>query len=299
MISRIILQNFRLFKKADIQCNDKMNIFVGENGAGKSTLLYAIGLVLKGSHSQIENLGLASLFNSEVVSEFLIKKEIKNLPEVIVELYLDESNKEISSNFYIEGNHNSQNIKTFGISLKITPIKEMIDDIRQVLTTSNWSVFPFEYYKVQFLTFAGKSYTSYTRPFKFFYSIVNTSYIDTNNEIQKRINEVYLDKVSEENRAKVNHQYRLSTDDLLKELKKSSLIEDNQSDFSLHFDDSENAFRNSISIVKNGIDIRNFGQGEKVILAVENAYKNLKDKVKILIIEEPENHLSFQNLGGF
>lgn len=296
MISRIILQNFKRYKRVDFICNSDINIFVGENGAGKSTLLYAIGLVLSGSHSLIERSSLANIFNQEAILEFMSTKDIKQLPEVIIEIFFDEINTEISSNFNLEGKHNSQNIKAFRLSLKITPNQDYITEMNSVLNDSNWTVFPFEFYRVEFLTFSGKSYSSYNKPYKFIHSIVNTSLIDTQQEIQKRIHEVYLDNISAENRAKVNHQYRINSLNFLHTLRKDELLKENGSEFQLHFDESENSFRDSISAVKNGVDIKNFGQGEKVLLGVENAYSHLKETVKILLIEEPENHLSFQNL---
>lgn len=296
MISRIILQNFKRYKRVDFICNSDINIFVGENGAGKSTLLYAIGLVLSGSHSLIERSSLANIFNQEAILEFMSTKDIKQLPEVIIEIFFDEINTEISSNFNLEGKHNSQNIKAFGLSLKITPNQDYITEMNSVLNDSNWTVFPFEFYRVEFLTFSGKSYSSYNKPYKFIHSIVNTSLIDTQQEIQKRIHEVYLDNISAENRAKVNHQYRINSLNFLHTLRKDELLKENGSEFQLHFDESENSFRNSVSAIKNGIDIKNLGQGEKVLLGVENAYSHLKETVKILLIEEPENHLSFQNL---
>ena len=296
MISRIILQNFKRYKRVDFICNSDINIFVGENGAGKSTLLYAIGLVLSGSHSLIERSSLANIFNQEAILEFMSTKDIKQLPEVIIEIFFDEINAEISSNFNLEGKHNSQNIKAFGLSLKITPNQDYITEMNSVLNDSNWTVFPFEFYRVEFLTFSGKSYSSYNKPYKFIHSIVNTSLIDTQQEIQKRIHEVYLDNISAENRAKVNHQYRINSLNFLHTLRKDELLKENGSEFQLHFDESENSFRDSISAVKNGVDIKNLGQGEKVLLGVENAYSHLKETVKILLIEEPENHLSFQNL---
>lgn len=296
MISRIILQNFKRYKRVDFICNSDINIFVGENGAGKSTLLYAIGLVLSGSHSLIERSSLANIFNQEAILEFMSTKDIKQLPEVIIEIFFDEINTEISSNFNLEGKHNSQNIKAFGLSLKITPNQDYITEMNSVLNDSNWTVFPFELYRVEFLTFSGKSYSSYNKPYKFIHSIVNTSLIDTQQEIQKRIHEVYLDNISAENRAKVNHQYRINSLNFLHTLRKDELLKENGSEFQLHFDESENSFRDSISAVKNGVDIKNLGQGEKVLLGVENAYSHLKETVKILLIEEPENHLSFQNL---
>ena len=269
MISRIILQNFKRYKRVDFICNSEVNIFVGENGAGKSTLLYAVGLVLSGSHSQIERSSLASIINQEAILDFMVTKDINQLPEAFVEIYFDELCTEISSNFNIEGKHNSQKIKAFGLSLKIIPDQDYISEITSVLNDSNWTVFPFEFYRVEFLTFSGKPYSSYNKPYKFLHSIINTSLIDTQQEIQKRIHEVYLENISAENRAKVNHQYRINSFNFLKTLRKDELLKENASEFQLHFDESENSFRNSVSAVKNGVDIKNLGQGEKVLTGVQ------------------------------
>ena len=288
MISKVILKNFKGFQSIEFECNSDKNILIGENGSGKSTILYAISLVLSGSHIQIEKTSLASLFNTDVISSFLTQKDINQLPELFVEIYFNESVEEISSNFNLEGTHNSKETKSFGVSLKITPNKDYAKEIENALISSDWKVFPFEFYKVEFLSFNGKSYTSYTRPFKFLYSIINTSQIDTNQEIQKRIDEIYLEKISVEDRAKVNHKYRESSMELLSSLKNDSLIKDGSSEYTLHFEDSERSFRNSISAIKNGVDIRNLGQGEKVLLGVENSYSNLNESVKILLIEEPD-----------
>ena len=42
MIERVIIENFKGIKKADIPFNDKINIIVGNNGIGKSTLIEAM-----------------------------------------------------------------------------------------------------------------------------------------------------------------------------------------------------------------------------------------------------------------
>lgn len=296
MITKVKIQNFKCYKQAEFECYKKMNIFVGENGVGKSTLLHAIGLVLSGSYSQIEKQSLSTLFNTEIIEEFLQKKDNSNLPQLFVELYFDSSLKEIETNFHIEGRHNSDRIEAYGLSLRIVPHEEFIAEIKEALKNTDWEVFPFEFYKVEFITFSGRSYSSYTKPYKFSYTMINTSLIDTNQETQKRIHEIYSEKITEENRAKVNHNYRKSSQDFLEELKKDNLLEETVLEFELRFDDTENAFKNAISVMKNKVDIKQLGQGEKVLMSVDNSYRHMKDTVKILLVEEPENHLSYQNL---
>ena len=205
MIKKVILNNFKGFQNVELECNRENNLLIGENGSGKTTILYAINLVLSGSHALIEKNGLASLFNSITISEFLETKNIDCLPELFVEIYFDDSIEEIKKNFNIEGTHNSKRIKSYGVLLRIVPNTDFSEEIKEALSNSDWKVFPFEFYKVEFLSFSGKIYTSYTKPFKFLFSLVNTSQIDTTQEIQKRIEEIYLDRISVENRAKVNH----------------------------------------------------------------------------------------------
>ncbi len=41
-IRHIAIENFRAIEKLDIDCSEKMNVYIGDNGAGKSTVLEAI-----------------------------------------------------------------------------------------------------------------------------------------------------------------------------------------------------------------------------------------------------------------
>ena len=83
MISKVILKNFKGFQNIELECNKENNILIGENGSGKTTILYAIGLVLSGSHAQIEKNGLASLFNSTAISKFFKFKGYKTFTWII------------------------------------------------------------------------------------------------------------------------------------------------------------------------------------------------------------------------
>ncbi|SJZ64075.1 Predicted ATP-dependent endonuclease of the OLD family, contains P-loop ATPase and TOPRIM domains [Pilibacter termitis] len=295
MIKKIVIKNYKQFSDFEVDCNPNRNIFIGENGAGKSSLLQAISLVLSGSYAQIEKSGLMNLFNSKTIERFL-KNGNGDLPELLIELYFDDSIPEIRDNFRLEGKHNSVKLPNkFGINLRIFPNNELISDITESLKNSDRKIFPFEFYKVEFSTFAGELYNSYNKPFKFNFSLVDTSSIDTKFEIRKRIDEIYNDSVLPENRAKINNEFRKQTDEFINKIINDRLME--EKDYRIAIDNySEQSFREKITALKSDVDIKNFGQGEKVLLSIENSYIRRNDKTKVILIEEPENHLSFSNM---
>jgi putative ATP-dependent endonuclease of the OLD family len=68
-------------------------LFIGDNESGKSSVLSAIDIVLSGSRTKVETIGLESLFNTEAIRNFLISdRKFENLPELFIELYLNEQN---------------------------------------------------------------------------------------------------------------------------------------------------------------------------------------------------------------
>ena len=47
-ISRVYLENFRLFKKKDLNLSEEKNIIIGLNGSGKTSILESIELMNNG-----------------------------------------------------------------------------------------------------------------------------------------------------------------------------------------------------------------------------------------------------------
>lgn len=78
-ITRIKLHNFKRFTDLKISLNEKRNILIGENESGKSSILTAIALVLSGSRSPIEKLGMERLLNYGAVDAFLQSKKVMRI----------------------------------------------------------------------------------------------------------------------------------------------------------------------------------------------------------------------------
>ena len=121
LIEKIKLVNFKRFQEFQVPFSEEVNLMIGDNEAGKSSLLTAIELVLSGSKSKIESIGIDNLFNKQVINQFLLSdKRIENLPTLFIELYLNEQN-----NPHLNGKINSEGVVSDGLVLTCEPNEEL------------------------------------------------------------------------------------------------------------------------------------------------------------------------------
>ncbi len=296
MIKKIKIINFKKFRELTINCNMKKNIFIGENGVGKTSILQAINMVLSGSYSYVEKIGFKSIFNVEIIKESIERfRQDSNpnvLPELIVELYFEE--EFFANQFDLNGNVNTDKTNESGLQMKISPDIDSFKLIKNSILGNG--IFPFEYYKLEFNTFAGKSYNTYKKIHKFRQEFIDTSLINTKYEIKKHISNAYKRSVKEENRKKINNEFRSSAQEFMNKMRQENIIE-NEEDFIIDIDlKTEDGFKDKITVIKEGIDISSIGHGEKVILSISNIIEDYDESAKVIMIEEPENHLSFLNM---
>src|SRR5690606_23813066 len=116
-ITKLKLKNFKRFDTFSVDFGDNINILVGDNESGKSSVIEAINLILGGSRSKIETIGLENIFNSTAIESFLASdKKIENLPTLLIEAYFNEQN-----NFELAGKNNSDGINCDGLKLEVIP----------------------------------------------------------------------------------------------------------------------------------------------------------------------------------
>lgn len=297
MITKIKFQNFKSFQNTEIKLNSDRNILIGQNGVGKSTIIQAISLVLSGSLSQVSAVGIESLFNVTSIKAFMNStREIRNLPKLSIQIFLSEDTEK--DNYCLKGIHNYENKDTFGLKLISEYNQEYIDEIKQALLSGN--SFPFEYYKVTFKTFSNKQYTSFNKPFHIKYDLVDTSKISTENSLNRFIKILFNTQTEEKNRNVIGHAFRELTEGFSSELYNKYNL-NNNSKYQLKINlSNNNDFSQEITAIKDNVDVRNIGKGEQVILGVKSSSASLSSKNNrgkhILLIEEPENHLSYNNM---
>lgn len=297
MIKKIKMYNYKSFKEETIRFNSKRNILVGENGSGKSNVLLAIQMVLSGSIHLIERIGFESLFNSNTIAEFNSKptkdKKYKELPSLLIELYFNSDFEE--NNFNINGKQNSDRVNESGLKLVIEPNELYSKEIITVLNEDR-NVFPFDYYKINFETFSGSSYNSYNKKHKTRYELIDNTTISIDHSMKEFVSSLYKYKATEDIRKLISHKFKESTEAFSKEMYHEYGMEENEN-YSLKINSNNKNFTEQYLIAqKNNIDINDLGLGEKLLIAYDFAFSEKEEENKIILLEEPENHLSHINM---
>lgn len=292
-ILKIKLKNYKRFIDSEIEFNKDRNILIGENGVGKSSILTAIHQVLSGSFTSIESEGFESLFNTQIIMEFMEgEKKYADLPKLLVELYIDDD----VDNSNINGIHNTDNKALNGLKMKIEPNENLSEEIARSL--SNTEIFPFEYYKMEFKTFADRSYNSYSKYKGFIkHSILDSTRVSSKYAIKDYIGKMYINQSDAPKRQKINNAYRHTTHLFSENLYNDYGLTESEDGYKIALNNQgENSFQDNITIKKNGIDINYMGQGEKIFINTNYSLTNAPEDLNIVLIEEPENHLSYVNM---
>jgi len=288
-IQKIKLFNFKRFQTFEASLDLPLNVFIGDNEAGKSSILTAIDLTLSGSRSKVENKGLEHLFNLTAIQEFLASdRNYAKLPVMSVELYLANHTEERTS-----GKNNSDRSECDGIRLRCLPSEEYSEQIREILKDPD-CLFPFEFYSISFTTFADQAYSSYTKVLR--HIMIDNSQVNSEYAMSEYIREIYNSKI--ENKVEKNkHQHEYRTH---KESYKSTSLKNINSrlsgyEFAIRSSSKAN-LETDLTILDANISIDNKGKGKQCIIKTELALTKKGADLDVVLLEEPENHLSHANM---
>lgn len=284
-ITRLVLRNFKRFKTLELEFDPELNILVGGNEAGKSSVLQALDIVLSASRSKVEALGIETLFNAECIAEFLGgERRIADLPELLVEVYLDG----INGHHDLDGRNNSKVADHLGIKMVCKPVDDYTKEIQTILAEQHDS-FPFEYYGVQFLTFTDETIFPFKKPIK--HLLIDSSQINNEYATREYTRAMYAAHATVVQRNLHGFEYRKAKskfkDDVFKAM--------NDALDTYKFDvrtSSKASVETDIVITEGDIPIDNKGKGRQCFIKTEFALRNREHALDVLLLEEPENHLS-------
>lgn len=305
-IEKINIENYKCFKgKFSIDFSDGVNILVGNNEAGKSTILEAIHLALTGllNGRYLRNELSQYLFNNLVTLEYL--RRVNEGSDVIPPYILLEVFFKGCDLPKLEGNGNSDRVKAQGVSFKIL-FDDNYQEEYEELVKNELKTIPIEYYKIEWKSFARETITARSIPLK---SVL----IDSSSNRFQNGSDIYISKIIKDNlndkqKAEISQAYRKVKDvfmeetsikDINSQLKENSDISDKEVMISVDLS-TKDAWETSLMTYLDEVPFHQIGKGEQCIIKTNLALAHKKSQdANLILVEEPENHLSHTKLNEF
>lgn len=304
IFNKLIIKNFKKFKYIEIPLNKDINIIVGNNESGKSTILEAINLVTtaKLNGKSISTSLSGDIFNKDIVSKYL--DDIKNgnpteIPEIEIELYAED----IPENSQYKGKNNILVEDLPGISLSIVFNSQQYEEIyKKLVEEKKLTELPIEFYKVEWKSFKGDSLSSYNKVCSV--STIDTSEHNYSSLIGSYINDDILSVLTEDEQKQLGIAYRInkskfseeqSIENINKSLMNKKILKDRIVSLNL-FDMGLNNWKKELCLSIDNVPYTMSGKGTQNIVKINLALNKLKEKSDIILVEEPENHLSYSNM---
>lgn len=303
-ISRLKIFNFKKFRNFSIDFNADMNIIVGNNEVGKSTILEAIHLALTGIYRNRYLKGDLShyLFNQELLKEYfslLRKGEEVAPPSISIELWFDEADEFV-------GNTNSEGVvKGAGITYSIILNEDFRQEFDEYVRSSQCHTLPVEYYTVNWQSFRRDQMTSKKIPIR---SHLIDGGLVQNNLSGQFISHILRNLLSDEDCVNLSHVVRLyqefieaheQVNNINQKIQTGAELSDDEQ-FSLSSDYSSSRLWENILIANiDKIPIHYKGKGSQVGIQTKLSLaksSSTNNKQAVVLIEEPESHLSFASM---
>ncbi|MEL5235751.1 AAA family ATPase [Serratia bockelmannii] len=298
-VKSIKLTNFKKFKDEHLEFNDDVNIFVGDNNAGKSTILEALEVVLNYNYRgrPFNTEFTPDIFNKDAVQQFLASdKSAKHLPSMTIEAFIDGVPE-------YRGTNNFQKVDAQGITVQVhfdAMLKDVYADYLK--TNPNITSIPIEFYKLEWLDFGWNPIKAVAKKFRALYidptrihpTLGKNQYIST--ILNTALNKEELVKLTlnyRENQQVFNNSGEvkmvntgLDTDHLITD-KKLSIAASTL---------PAGSIQTSLQLEVDDVPFQFIGKGEQSNVQIKLAIQNKSKDIDLVMMEEPENHLSHTNL---
>jgi putative ATP-dependent endonuclease of OLD family len=307
-ITKVHIENFKTFKGSfKLILNQGVNILVGDNEAGKSTIIEAIHLALTGLHNgkYLKNELTQYVFNKEVVADYIQCLEEDKpavLPKILIEIFIEG---EDTAEFEGDGSLSEKGQKVCGFSFKVE-FDELNyrSEYENLVKMGGIKTLPIEYYNVSWNSFArDESITTRTIPIK-------SALIDSSSNKLQNGSDIYISRIVKEflesnEIVEISQAHRRMKESFMGEdaikkinekIKTASKISDKKVELSVELS-SKNAWESSLMTYLEDVPFHYIGKGEQCLVKTKLALGHKKAKeANIILLEEPENHLSYSKL---
>jgi putative ATP-dependent endonuclease of the OLD family len=303
-ITKVIVKNYKSLKNTELYLNSGLNVIVGDNESGKSTLLEAINLVVSGQLNgrAIQNELSPHLFNKSSIASFiqdLRDGKTTTPPTLSIEVYLAEQ-PELAA---LKGTNNSRREDCPGLVLTIEFDESYTQEYKEFLSRGDEiRTIPIEYYSVQWLSFSGNSVTARGVPLST--TLIDTSLLRAGNSAYGYILKIIDDVLDVKQKVDLSLAFRRLKDTFLDDANVKSINQHlaskkgdvTEKDLTISMDTSSRmSWESGLAPHLDDIPFSFAGKGEQSSVKMKLAMEASID-AQILLIEEPENHLSYSNM---
>jgi hypothetical protein len=286
---------------------DGLNVIVGDNDSGKTTLLEAVSLALTGrlADKPFQFSLSPHLFNQAAAASYIgavDKGERPVPPEIIIDLFLDGGDEYA----LLRGTNNLQNEDAPGLRVRACFDERFAEEYETFVSGDDpVRLVPTEYYRVEWLGFSGNPVTRRAIPLSA--SRIDASAIRLQSGADYYMQQIIHDHLDPAERAELSRAYRslrekFSSNPAIETINgKLALTKDDLTDrdLSLSIDISQRtAWESSLIPHLDELPFQFVGTGAQNMLKVLLALNRSADEATVILVEEPENHLSPGSLNG-
>lgn len=307
MLTKIDIQNYRVFEKLTLEFTDALNVIVGNNDAGKSTLLEAVNLALTG---RLRGRLLANELSPHLFNQNASRRYLEEIatggnpppPEIIIDLFLDDEEDTAA----LKGTNNSSLENVPGLRIRVAFWDEFADEYSDFLAEpGDIKLVPTEYYRVDWLSFAGNSVTGRSVPATA--SMIDATAIRLQSGADHYLQQIISDHLDPKERVEIARAYRslretFSGNESIEAI--NTKLAETQEDLtdrelSLAIDISQKTtWESNLVPHLDDLPCQFVGSGGQNMLKVLLALNRAADACHVVLIEEPENHQSPASLNA-
>lgn len=307
MIRRVVIRNYRVFRDFSLELSGGLNTLVGKNDTGKSTLIEAIALALTG---RLNGRPLAQelspyLINSQATKDYIGRLRagegaVPTPPELMVEIFLEDYDQaEI-----LRGTNNSTGEDACGIRIQASISPDFHEEYQNFVANPDAVHFaPTEYYRVEWLGFSGNGVTARSSPAAA--CVIDASTTQLYAGIDHHLQQIVRTHLATKDRVELTREYRsLREEFALKETigavnRRLQAADEGLTDraLSLAFDISQRStWESGLALHLDDVPFQLLGKGEQTAIKTLLAIGQKAEDPCVVLIEEPETHLSFTAL---
>ena len=287
-IKSLHIEGFKKFQILDVPFNEHMNILVGENEAGKSTILDAIKIVLNQKYRFSDKSVLRDLFNVQMVKEFEADPTVNNLPRILIEIELILDPKAKNADYFYGEAYGTfkKQVEKFGIRFECKYDELLGAGFEQSIQNKQ---IPYEYYSLTWTTFANNPYQTIRRPFQFL--AIDTTSDAAGPSFNSYNRTLFTSRYDDITKVRVKNDFRTGLIKAFNDVELPELGNDRK----FGVDTKKVVLETILSVYEGDIALENRGSGMESLIKTEIALEKANG-LDVILMEEPENHLSFTTL---